>query len=346
VVVSELFPLLAQQMDRLVLLRSVAHGLHDHARAKHLMFTGFRALDLRPTGNEAPAVGAVTARFRGANQQGVPAYVAVPRVFPFLDAGYLGVGYDPFELTDPGPEAPQLRTLRPAVALDAERLAGLARHKIVLTGQRRAADSNLTGNALAAASQTAATLAGSTAMTAALDLSRETAAVRDRYGRSALGQRLLLARRLVQAGVTFVTVEDVGWDMHGQLKRQMDRKGPVLDQALSALVDDLSGRGLLGKVLVVVGGEFGRTAKFNRTRGRGDWGGVFTMLLAGGLRGGQVVGSSDALGQTPQTRPLSPQDVLATIYTALGIDYRQTVKDATGQPVPLLADGTPIKELL
>ena len=240
-------------------------------------------------------------------------------------------------MSDPGPKFAALRSVRPPVALDTERRAALSKHKIALPG----------ANQPAPGADQALQSATNPAVVAALNVEQESAKTRARYGSTLIGDNLLLARRMVQAGVTFVTVEDPGWAMHSGLEQQMSVKAPALDQAISALVEDLSQRGLYNDVLVVVQGEFGRTARMNKFQGRGNSGTVYSVLLAGGgLKMGRVVGRSDARGEFPADTPLGQGDVLATIYAVLGIDPLGKVPDASGQPTRLLNNGTPIKDLV
>ncbi len=192
----------------------------------------------------------------------------------------------------------------------------------------------------------------------AFDIGREDPRVRDQYGRNHWGQSTLLARRLVEAGTTFVTVHFGGWDHHWDLQAGMERYLPMVDAAVSALFEDLERRGLLGRVLVVLCGEFSRTPRMNDggnggaprsmgTPGRDHWGNaMFCLLGGGGLRGGQVVGSTDRLGTRPNSRPLTPCNLHATIYHVLGIDPRLQLLDPSGRPVNVMDDPTPIDELL
>ncbi len=185
----------------------------------------------------------------------------------------------------------------------------------------------------------------------AFDLSRESPRLRDSYGRHRWGQSCLLARRLVEAGVSFVTVNfdphSYTFDMHGNIKAGMESAGPQMDSAIAGLVEDLCQRGLDRKVLVIAWGEFGRTPKINGSGGRDHWGEVMSVLVAGGgLRMGQVIGSSTAKGEVPKDRPLKPYDVLATMYRHLGIDPKMTFPDHAGRPVPLLHEGEVIGELV
>jgi uncharacterized protein (DUF1501 family) len=199
-------------------------------------------------------------------------------------------------------------------------------------------------------------LTTSPAARAAFDLSQEQEAARLRYGMTGIGQSCLLARRLVERGVSFVTVNNTGWDTHQDLVTRL-KDGypgatasvglvPLLDTAFSALIDDLQRTGLLEETLVVVMGEFGRTPKINTDGGRDHWPRAFCVVLAGaGIAGGQVIGASDAMGESPQERPVSPADLSATLFTLLGIDPRTTLHTSDGRPVAVSQDGHPLLEL-
>src|SRR5262249_20986724 len=192
----------------------------------------------------------------------------------------------------------------------------------------------------------------------AFDMNKEDPKLRDRYGRSNWGQSTLLARRLVEAGATFVTVHFGGWDHHWDLKPGMERYLPMVDSAVASLFQDLDERGLLAKTLVVLCGEFSRTPKMNDggnggapmsmgTPGRDHWGNsMFCLLGGGGVKGGQIVGSTDKLGTRPHLRPVKPTNIPATIYQVLGVELKLHLTDPTGRPVQVLDDPTPISELL
>jgi uncharacterized protein (DUF1501 family) len=188
-------------------------------------------------------------------------------------------------------------------------------------------------------------------MRRAFDLSSESKELRDRYGRNTWGQSTLLARRLAEAGVTFTTVLMAGWDHHWNLKRGMEEYLPKLDSAVATLLEDLTSRGLLEKVCVVIFGEFSRTPRMNDgggqgTPGRDHWGNSMSVVMGGGgLKGGVVVGSTDAKGEAPADRPLTPQDFHATLYQVLGVDPYVQFPNHAGRPVPAIDHGEPIKEL-
>ena len=185
----------------------------------------------------------------------------------------------------------------------------------------------------------------------AFDLSQESTELRDKYGRHAYGQSALLARRLVEAGVTFVVInlyeKDIDWwDDHYTIEKNLRKRLPVYDQALATLIEDLSERGMLDHTLVAAFGEFGRAPRIDQGAGRGHWPGAMTALLAGGgIRGGQIIGSTTSNGSEPKDRPLGPGDLLASIYRVVGVDHQATVRDRQSRPIPILESGEPIAEL-
>lgn len=195
--------------------------------------------------------------------------------------------------------------------------------------------------------QTGVSQANSSPMHKAFDVECENPRLRERYGRHEWGRSCLLARRLVEHGVTFVTVHMSGWDDHANIEQGLRHKLPRFDRAVATLVEDLVERGMYGKVAICVCGEFGRAPRINRDAGRDHWGKAgFCLLGGGGLRTGLVVGATDRLGEQPRDRPVTPGDVIATLYHVLGIDPRTTILDRRGKPQPLLPDGTAIADLL
>jgi uncharacterized protein (DUF1501 family) len=182
----------------------------------------------------------------------------------------------------------------------------------------------------------------------AFDITKEAPRVRDAYGRHSLGQSCLMARRLIEAGARFVTVEHGNWDTHAQNFVSLETNLlPQMDTAISALIDDLDDRGLLDTTLVIPTGEFGRTPTINKDAGRDHWPNAMTVPFAGGgVVGGRVIGASDARAEAPATRPITPEDMAATIYKTLGVDYSEVYYDPLGRPLPILDSGRPIREIL
>jgi hypothetical protein len=290
---------------------------------------------------------------RGANATGLPPYVCVPDRPACANAAYLGAAHNPFAPGgDPSDEGFRVRDLSPAPRVDLGRLRDRGALLQQLDTLRREVDLRGDAEGYDRFYRDAMEIVTGAAGRAAFDLAQEDPRLRDRYGRHTWGQSALLARRLVEAGVTFVSISTGGWDTHGrnagggfpELKSDLL---PRYDQALAALVDDLAARGLDRKVLVVACGEFGRTPRVNALAGRDHWPGAMSVVFAGGgLRMGQVVGATDSKAETPRTRPIGPQDVLATVYHVLGIDSRHVFYDAGRRPIPILNEGKPIAELL
>jgi len=350
--ICELLPRHAQIADKFTIIRSVAHNESGHGSAVKNLNTGYP----HPPGtNEGtflyPGVGAVVARVREHQRRGLPHYVCVPTSGVFKgDTGggvYLGSAYDPFA-ANPSDGAAALTA---PVELSLPRLQNRRTLLSSLDRLRRDADASGMMEGMDAFTRQAFEMVTGPAARQALDLSRESTAVRERYGKGvernhSWGQSCLLARRLVEAGVSFVAVGLGGWDDHGQdLQNDMPRRAPIYDAAVSALIQDLYDRGLDRKVVVLAWGEFGRTPRINRG-GRDHWPSSMSVLLAGGgMNMGQVIGSTNARGERPQDRPLHPNDVLATVYRHLGIDHHHAFVNPQGRPIPLLPSGTPIAEL-
>lgn len=355
---SELLPEQASLMDRLAVLRTVNHGTGDHTKGNHWMLTGFEGPAFDSPDNRTqrrPAMGSVAAKLCSGG--GLPPYVAVPHLRGGTDnhfhyAAYLGGGLNPF-IVNADPNKPDFRVdnlaLPPKVS--ASRLAS---RRSLLEGldryQNRVAPML---SDLDAHHHAAFDLLGSKQVRDAFDIDAEPAALRDSYGRHTFGQSALLARRLVERGVPFVTFNCEPWDHHGvgpQYKTEQGAKLllPPLDRALGALIRDLIDRGLYEKTLVVAMGEFGRTPRMNSFGGRDHWGATFSVLMGcGSMNMGQVIGRSDSRGERVVERPLDPQDVAATVYHHLGIDASSiNFRDRLDRPMPLLDHGQPIRELI
>ena len=355
---TEHLPGLAARADKLAIVRSMTHGLPSHEHATHMMLTG---IDKMPPGsthmasrNDWPCY-ASGLDFIRPRTDGVPSGVMLPTWlnngygFSGQTAGVLGPKFDPWHVRrDPNDPKFQVEELTLPPGLTAE---GLADRRMLLSEfdrQRMAVEGLTQAGAFTDNQEKAFGMLAAGRVKRAFDLEREDPRTRDRYGRHMFGQSLLLARRLIEAGVPIIQA-NMGhmnnWDTHtdncGQLK---DRLLPPFDRAVSALLDDLSVRGLLDETLVVIVGEFGRTPKIGQSSvndpaqktGRDHWAGVFSAAFAGaGVIGGQVIGKSDKIGAYPATRGYYPSDLGATIYNALGIDPASEVRDQLGRPLQL-----------
>jgi len=270
----------------------------------------------------------------------------------YYGAHYVGRAYDPFETGgDPNGGAFKVQNLSLQSGMTLERLEDRRSLRKSLDSLRRDVETSGNFDAMDRFEQQAYELVTGPAVSKAFDLSSEDPKLRDRYGRTSWGQSALLARRLAEAGVTFTTLKMGGWDQHGDLKARMEDYLPKLDTAVSALFEDLSQRGLLEKVLVIVAGEMSRTPKMNagfqgQPAGRDHWSSAISLVVGGGgVKGGRVVGKTDPRGEYIVERPVTVQDLHATIYHALGIDPYTSYLNTAGRPVPAVDDGTPIKEL-
>lgn len=345
---SQLMHRQAQVMDKLAIIRSIHHDSSSHGTSSHLTQTGYYLRDRRNRDNDMPCAGSVAARVRGPNQVGVPPYVALLRKMRYGDAAYLGQAYNPFEVRqNPNRDNFRVDNLDLARGLTLEDLESRSSLLGKLDQARRVRDTKGVAQSMNKFTHKAFDMVTSGKALEAFQIGKEPDQLRDRYGRTSTGQALLLARRLVEAGVTFVTVRSGGWDDHNQIEKRMKDKGPEYDQAVAGLIRDLHERGLDRDVLFVSMGEFGRTPKVNGNAGRDHWGNVMSVLLAGGgLRMGQVVGSSNDKGEVPQDQPYRPENVLAMVYRHLGIDPKMTFPDFSGRPRYVLEDRHLIEELI
>lgn len=362
--ISELLPRMAKRMDKVALIRSVYHGHSSHNGGMHWATVGrpYRVDStlIHPSRTDLPCVGTLVGWLaqRDGFSKEVPPYVITP--YPHCDSkvyltpgqfgGCLGPRFDPFVLND-DPNAKDFRVKNLALdpSLTTDRLEGrLGLLQELATASPRivtpqTADMD-TFNAQAAS------LLQSGKAAAAFDLSKEPDSVRERYGRHSWGQSHLLARRLVEAGTRFITTVNgpsITWDTHkDNFNGLKNRLVPPMEQAYAALLDDLEERGLLESTLVVWMGEFGRSPKINADTGRDHWPGCFSVLLAGGgIRGGQVIGASDNIGGSPHDRPVTPADIHASMYAALGYDPKTiSYASADGRPIAL-TEGSVIGEL-
>jgi len=344
----ELLPQQAAIMDRLAIIRSVHHEQASHI-AEHIVETGY---DLRNSANsrkgEMPSVGAVVSRVRGRNSSGIPSYVSLPRHHAYAGAHWLGTQHHFFAVDDdPNAEAFEVGNLSLNSRLNVERLTDRRTLLQQLDGMKQARDLAGDADALDAFSHQAFDLITGERAQRAFDINQEAESLRNRYGRNTVGQRMLLARRLVEAGVPFVTVRMGDWDDHQQLPDKIGKRAPMYDNGITALIEDLQQRGLRHNVLVVAMGEFGRTPRINGNAGRDHWPSVNSVLFSGGdYQMGQVIGATDRNASRVVEAPYRPQSVLAMVYRHLGIDPAWTFADYSGRPRYVLEERRPITELL
>lgn len=352
--VCEHLPRVARQCDKFSVIRSFGHRNSDHGPADHYMLTGYHPIagfnpSLSPN-NQRPAHGAVIARTLGPRGT-VPPYVCLPQLHPSAGPAYLGPTCAPLSITaDPNSPDFAVPDIVPPMNIAANRLD--ARRELLKTvdqfQQAAELEANQSAKAVSVFRQKAFELMTSPAAKRAFDIHSEASALRDEYGRTTLGQSCLMARRLVEAGVRCVTIEHSNWDTHDNnfvvLKNELL---PALDQGMSTLFRDLSDRGLLAKTLVVVTGEFGRTPRINKNKGRDHWGPSFSVLVGGGgVVGGRVIGASDDRAEKPADKPHGPEDLAATIYHLLGVNGNQEFYTPEGRPVKIVNDGKVMRELL
>jgi hypothetical protein len=337
---SELLPRCARIANKFTVIRSMYSREAIHEKAKQYIFSGSRP-------NNAfkhPVMGSVVAKELGP-QGGLPAFVCIPRRDIAADAGFLGAAYDPFIAGDPGKKEFRVQDLTLPGSISLEEASSRANLLRALDDDFRQAEKSKLIEGMDSFYQKAFELVSSPAARKAFNLEEEPAALRDRYGRNSSGQGALLARRLVESGVRLAAVFQGGYDAHGGIEESSKSIFPVFDQAFSTLIEDLDQRGLLDTTLVLAIGEFGRTPHINHSAGRDHWPGVFSIAVAGaGIPPGQVIGSSDAQGGAPKDRPISIEDLGATIYRKLGIDIHKEYH-SNGRPVKMNDGGAPIREL-
>ena len=347
VLFSELMEQQSRFLDKLAIVRSVYHDHNSHDPSSHLSQTGYYKSGPKGGPNQLPCFGSVIAKLRGPNRAAVPAYVAVPRIMRNGQAAFLGQAYNPFEtVADPNDPKFHVRNLRIASELNIARLENRRGLLSALDARRRLRDLQQASAAVDDFSRVAFDLVHGSRARKAFDLSQEPAALRDRYGRNTVGQSILLARRLVEAGVTCVTVRCTGWDDHSNIAPNLRKRAPVYDRAIATLIEELFERGLDQDVLVIAMGEFGRTPRINKNAGRDHWGALMSVLLAGGGLKPGVVGASNRNGEVPVEHRYRPESVLAMIYRHLGIDPTTTFQDLSGRPRYVLEKRDLIRELI
>jgi hypothetical protein len=349
--ICELLPNTAQVTDKIAIIRSMTSPLGEHGLGNQYMLSGYKPSPVI----DYPSYGSVVTHVRG-GQHTLPPYIAIPDFRAPAGAGFLGAADQPFAVGgDPSKPGFRVRDLDFYQGVSSTRME--RRREIVgqLEQFQQAVEASppLSDPGF----EQAYRLVTSPQAKQAFDLSQEPTELRARYGQRTIGQSCLLARRLVERGVSFVTINYVGWDTHDSLilRLQQGYAGakvgqglvPMLDMAFAALIRDLNERGLLDETLVIIMGEFGRTPKLNTRGGRDHWPRVFSVVMAGGgVKGGQVVGSSDHIGESPHDRPVTPTDLARTIYTLLGIDPSSELHTSDGRPVQINQGGELIRELI
>lgn len=330
--------------DRLCVIRSMTHGEAAHERGTHNMFTGYRP----SPAIQYPSMGSIVSHELGA-RGALPPYVCIPnQPNPYAGSGFLNTAFGPFAVgSDPASKDFTVRDLTLPEGVTPEHferrkglLAAVDKHFRTLEESEGLA-------AMESFYDRAYTLISSEEARAAFDIRSESDAVRDRYGRTQAGQRMLLARRLVESGVRFVSLTAGSWDHHQDIVKGIRGNLPPLDQALAALILDLEERGLLDSTLVLLTSEFGRTPKINKDGGRDHWPRVFSIVMAGGgTKKGLVYGASDATSSEPETDPLSVEDFAATVYGQIGVRSEKTLMAAGDRPIPIVKEGKPVDALL
>ncbi|MBP3959294.1 DUF1501 domain-containing protein [Gemmata sp. G18] len=342
--VSDRLPLMAQVMNKIALVRSGAHNNDHHETATNWVLSGRFGT---PFG-DYPAVGAVVAHETGFTGT-LPPYVAVPQNPSFTwelgKSAFLGGRYESFKAGDPSRVNYKVQDLT-AADVDAKKAARRDTLLQAVDGLAKRVEGNDQIATYDEFHARARAMVLSSEARTAFAIDRESDRVRDRYGRNTAGQSMLLARRLVESGVRFVTVNYGGWDHHGKIFEGLDKKLPEFDRAVSALVEDMHARGTFENTLLVVMGEFGRTPKLNKDGGRDHWGQAASLLFAGaGVKPGLVLGKTDKHGAYTTQRPVSPADVAYTVLDSLGIDPRKQLVTPDGRPIEILDQGETVKEL-
>jgi uncharacterized protein (DUF1501 family) len=358
-------PETAKIIDKVSLIRSIHHDNGDHFAAGHWMTTGKFGSSATKLPQVYPSVGSYIAKTKGPIAPGMPAYVGLPAaqtiyLYPgYMGAAYLGGQYNPFQVNREeaylgSEDARRVRTPKWLKSL-AGGSSFTGKRSLVqqLDGLRRDIDQTGTLAEMDVFQRQAMDLVLGSQAREAFDFDKEDPKALDRYGKGPWAHYTAMARRLVEAGVRFVTVDMPHWDDHSDIKKGHGRKVPVVDRAVAALVNDLDERGLFETTIVLVMGEFGRTPKINTGQpgipipGRDHWGNAISAMIAGGgIKPGVVVGKTNAKAEHPVERALKPADLLATVYHQLGIDHTAMFKDHTGRPIPILDEGEPIRELV
>ena len=334
----------AKVADKMTIIRSMAHGEAAHERGTHNMFTGYKPSPAL----EYPSMGAVVAHELG-TRNSLPPYVCVPNVpNEFANSGYLSSAYGPFAIgSEPSRGDFKVRDLNMPGGVDDKRFSRRRNLLDTVDNHFRELEKSDALESMDAFYQHAYSLISSQQAREAFNLKAEKEEVRNKYGMNQPGQRMLLARRLVEAGTRFVSLTTGGWDHHDNIKNAMSRQLPPVDQAIATLISDLDERGLLDSTLVMVTSEFGRTPKINGTGGRDHWPRVFSVALAGGgTHRGMIYGSSDALGAEPEEDRVEIEDLATTVYNQLGITGDKELMAPGDRPIEIVDGGNVLDDIL
>jgi hypothetical protein len=340
---SEALKHTAEIADKICVVRAMTHGEADHNRGTHNMFTGWRPSPAL----QYPSIGSIVSHELGGRND-LPPYVCVPtEPNTFAGTGYLGSAYGPFSLgADPANGGFKVRDLNLPNGVDEKHFAERREMRAAVDAHFSSLEKSDALAGMDSFYERAYAMMSSDKARAAFDLKQEPDKLRDEYGRNAAGQRMLLARRLAESGVRFVSLTYGGWDHHDNIRNGISNQLPAFDQAFAALIRDLDHRGMLDSTLVLVTTEFGRTPKVNSNAGRDHYPKVFSIVMAGGgIKQGAVHGSTDPTGTEPDNDPLTVPDYAATVYHLLGINWEKTLL-AGARPVQIIKDGQVSQGLL
>ena len=343
-VFSELMKDTAKVADKITICRSMTHGEAAHERGTHNMFTGYRP----SPAIQYPSFGSVVSHEYGPRNN-MPPYVAIPSIAnEYAGSGFLSSAYGPFSLgADPAANGFSVRDLSLPSGVDDRRFAKRKDLLAAVDGHFRKLEKSVALSAMDSFYQRAYAMISSKEAREAFNLAAESDALKDKYGKNSAGMRMLMARRLVEGGVRFVSLTFGGWDHHTGISKAMQGQMPQFDKAFAALINDLEERKMLDSTLIMVSTEFGRTPKVNKDEGRDHWPKVFSIILAGGgIKRGNIHGSSDATGAEPDSDPLSVDDMSATIFHCLGINPEKKLLAPGGRPIDIVRGGKVVEDLL
>ena len=342
--INEMFKNTAKVTDKLAIIRSMTHGEAAHERGTHNMFTGYRPSPAL----KYPSMGSVVSHEFGPKNN-LPPYVCIPnQPNEFAGTGYLSSSYAGFSLgSDPASGNFQVRDLKLPGGVNDSRFGKRRKLLDIVNTHFKETEKADSLDAMDSFYQRAYSMISSQKAREAFDINKEDPKLRDAYGRNTAGARMLLARRLVEAGVRFVTLTYGGWDMHNNIEGGIKRQVPAFDQGFAMLIKDLSDRGLLDSTMVCIASEFGRTPKINANAGRDHWPKVFSVVMAGGgVKGGMVYGSSNATASEPEEDALNVEDWATTIYNQMGIVADKELMAPGDRPIEIVDGGKVRKELL